>query len=63
MYSIFVIADKEEVQGDINLVQEIVECYTDSPDSFVVNCANMKIGQEKRYANHIDDLVIIKRVA
>jgi len=63
MYNIFVIADKEEVQGDINLVQEIVECYTDSPDSFVVDCANMKIGQEKRYANHIDDLIIIKRVA
>jgi hypothetical protein len=63
MYSIFVTADNEEVKGDINMISEIVECYTDDPSAFLSSCEDLNIGQRKIFSNYISDLVIVKRIS
>ena len=63
MYSIFVTADNEEVNGDINMISEIVECYTDDPSAFLSSCEDLDIGQRKIFSNYISDLVIVKRIS
>lgn len=63
MYNITIISDEENIDGNISLVEEIVECYTDSPIHFINKCQSLKIGEKAIYSNHIDDLIIVKKVA
>lgn len=63
MYNITIVSDEENIDGDISLVEEIVECYTDNPIHFVNKCQSLKIGEQAKYSDYINDLIIVRRVA
>ena len=63
MYNIFMVTDKEDLKGDISLVEEIIECYTDDPSHFVGRCKELEIGEIATYSDHINDYVIVRKVA
>jgi len=63
MYQIHMITDDEKIIGDIKLVEEIIECYTDSPSWFIDGCIELEVGKSKRYSNHLEDFVIVTKIS